>query len=118
MAFLAGGRVTTTDASSGGYRFEGVAPGQYRLTVERPGYRAVRLEIELRPRGDSRVSVGLVPEPIALQTIEVRADAGPPLGREPRDVEAVERARGAAERLRQRRHLSTDVRSLNHADVV
>lgn len=117
-AFLAGGRVTTTDASSGGYRFEGVAPGRYRLTVERPGYRAVRLEIELRPRGDSRVSVGLVLEPIALQTLEVRAEAGPPLGREPRDVEAAERARRAAERRRQRRHLSTDVRSLNLADVV
>lgn len=111
-SFLADALVTTT-GPMGEYRVEGLAPGRYRLTVERLGYRPARLEIELRSRGDSRVSVGLVIEPIALDALEIHADAPPTYGRV-----AAEQARVAAERLRQRRHLATDVRSITHTDVI
>lgn len=116
-SFLADALVTTT-GPMGEYRVEGLAPGRYRLTVERLGYRPARLEIELRSRGDSRVSVGLVIEPIALDALEIHADAPPTYGRVAAETEAAEQARVAAERLRQRRHLATDVRSITHTDVI
>lgn len=118
-AFLRGVRSTRTDAA-GRYAFDGVAPGPYRLHVQRLGYRSATVEVEPRGSGGSRVSVGLVVQPVALAPLRVEGIA-PPLpdesyGRRVEGDEADER-RLAAERLRQRLHLAGDVRGLTHADV-
>lgn len=120
-AFVQATRATTTD-SAGRYRFKGVPKGEYSLHVQRLGYRSTTLAVELRGPTDSRVSIGLDVEAVALHPLEVSAQ-GPtttPLANSyGRTVPADGRgdARLAAERLRQRQHLSSDVRSITHADV-
>ncbi|MBA2572818.1 MAG: TonB-dependent receptor [Gemmatimonadetes bacterium] len=119
-AFIHSTRSAVTD-SAGRYRFGEVPEGEYRLHVQRIGYRATTLGVELRGASDSRVSVGLTVEPVALEPIQVSTPAAP---RAPstyqRTVssEAEGNARIAAERVRQRQYLSSDVRAVTHSDVV
>jgi hypothetical protein len=121
-AFLHSTRSTLSD-SAGEYRFGGVGAGGYRLRVERIGYQPATLEVQVRPAGGSRVSVGLSLEAVALRPLEVSATAVPADGAYGRDVRRALDAEGegdhriAAERARQRRYLASDARAVTHADV-
>ncbi|CAN5869301.1 TonB-dependent receptor [soil metagenome] len=114
-AFLPAGRSTVTGAQ-GRYRFEGVAPGEYRLRVQRLGYQSASVEIELRSSADSRVSVGLKVEPVALAPVQVDASPQQPFGRA-RSGEAAEE-QAFAHHWRAQAHLGTDTREITYADVV
>lgn len=114
-AFLASTRSTTTDAL-GQYRFEALAAGPYTLRVHRLGFRPATIEVRLRGM-DSRVSVGLTVIPIRLQPLHVAADTPEPYARLASTTAQQSQARKTAIELRQRTHLSTDVRELTHADV-
>jgi hypothetical protein len=120
-AFVRGTRSTRT-GEAGDYRFNGVEPGDYRLHVQRMGYRSATVEVTLRSPAESRLSVGLQVQPVTLKPIHVvperpaeqqsygrRTATG---GGEEAGEERVE-----AERMRQRAHLASDVRSVTHADV-
>ena len=52
-AALTPARVAETDAE-GAYRFDDVAPGRYRLRIERIGFRSVALEADVRRPMDAR----------------------------------------------------------------
>lgn len=121
-AFVQGARSTRTSAT-GTYRFEGVPEGEYRLHVQRLGYRSTTVEVELRGPAESRVSVGLELEAVELEPVEVSAPgmrAGETFGRtelQDTDGEAAGRRRIAVERLRQDLHLPSDVRAVTRADL-
>jgi hypothetical protein len=116
-AFWEAGRVARTDAN-GGYRFDRLALGAYGLHVRRLGYRAARLEIDLRSQWPFRVSVGLVVLPIALEAVEVTGVVSPPLAAANTDKDGAGSVRLAAEADRRRRFLVGDVRSLTSADLL
>ncbi|HET7233413.1 MAG TPA: TonB-dependent receptor [Longimicrobium sp.] len=113
-------RGTRTDAE-GRYRFTGLAAGTYRLRVQRLGYLAGTLDVELQGAATAAVSLALRVEPVRLQPLQARgstpsAPANPFAARED-DAEAAGEARLEAERLRQRVHLAPDVRLMTRADV-
>lgn len=121
-AFLRSTRTVRTDRE-GRYRFAPLANGEYRLHVQRLGYRPASVDVDLRDAAGSHVSVGLVVEPVALEPVSVSAAP-----RSPDDLygllvpgegsdSAAGAARLAAERLRQRLYLSSDARAVTHADV-
>jgi hypothetical protein len=108
-----------TDAA-GRYAFPGVGTGEYRLRVQRIGYRSAAVDVELRGGVDPTVSVGLTVQPVALPPVE--ASAAPAGARAESYARTADPARlgeyrVAAERQRQRLHASSDVRSITHADV-
>ncbi|HEU0077036.1 MAG TPA: TonB-dependent receptor [Longimicrobiaceae bacterium] len=119
-SFVQATRTARTDPS-GRYRFAGVAPGEYRLHVERLGYRSATVEVDLRGAAESRVSVGLDVEPVALRPVEVSVpavEAGASYGRwSAAGGDAAGERRVAVERLRQELHLAGDVRAVTSADV-
>ncbi len=97
-----------TDAS-GAFRLRGLEPGDYRVTVRRPGYATREISSAVRNGTTARIDVSLHPVPVALQALRVTADAslagGATLTRE--EIEAsgartaadvVERAGGAVVR--------------------
>ncbi len=116
--FTAAARTTRTD-SAGGYRFDGLAAGPYRLYATRYGYRPFAITVELG-RSNAAVSVGLEAQPIAIEAVHSRAQgAGPYVAADPFGPETeLERVRLMIADLRRRRFLSTDVHELTHADVV
>ncbi|HEX5870053.1 MAG TPA: TonB-dependent receptor, partial [Longimicrobium sp.] len=118
-AFIPEARVAVS-GDDGGYRFAGIPAGRYRLHVSRVGYRASTLGVELRGSADSRVSVSLSVQPIALAPVRAEGEAAQPFGRAARDArqDDADAARLAAERLRLRQHVSTDVHALTEADVL
>ncbi|HEX8272890.1 MAG TPA: TonB-dependent receptor [Longimicrobiaceae bacterium] len=109
------GRVALTD-SAGVYSLPPLPTGSYRLEVRLMGYHAESVEVDLREAAAFSVSVGMRVEPIVLEPVRVTAAEAQPFGRT-RGPAASGTARVAAERLRQRRHLSSDARALTHADV-
>lgn len=120
-AFIRATRATTTD-TGGYYHFSGLPEGEYRLHVQRIGYRPTSVGVELRGAADSRVSVGLNVEAVPLQPLQVSVQrpagaAADSYGRTAAPGREGD-ARIAAERTRQERHLSSDVRTMTHADVV
>ena len=117
-------RVILSD-SAGRYRFVNVTAGDYRIHVQRTGYRSRSLDVRVRPESDTHISVGLQMEPVTLEPVAVEAtglsgNAQPYArrARDPDDVLIADALRLAAERARQRTYLSTDVRVVTHADVV
>ena len=112
-AFVRGTRSTRT-GDAGEYRFNGVEPGDYRLHVQRMGYRSATVEVTLRSPAESRLSVGLQVQPVTLKPIHVTP------GQAARDTYGRRTATGGgeeageerveAERARQRTHLASDVR--------
>jgi hypothetical protein len=109
---------STVTGSSGEYRFAEVAPGRYRLRIERLGYRSATLELDVRRPMDARVSVGLDLEPIVVEPVNVRETAAPPFRRAaggPREPDA---ARALLERERQSLFVTPDSRAVTYADVV
>ena len=120
-AFLAGSRRTRTD-EEGEYRFARAVRGEYRLHVHRIGYEGATIVVEFRGATDPRVGVGLSVRPIPLEPITVAgAPSRTPAATYGRGVDAdpdtLAARRVAVERLRQRRHLLSDVRAVTHADV-
>ena len=113
--FVGASRATVT-GEDGEYRLVGLPPGQYRLRVQRLGFRAVSLTVELRGAADSRVAVGLSVVPVRLRPVDVSTPLVEPYGRTTPAAHAAAR-RVAVARLRQRRHLSTDVQALTRDDV-
>jgi hypothetical protein len=116
-SFLHASRAVLSD-SAGDYRFAGVPPGRYRLRITRAGYRPATFSVELRGSADSRVSVGLQMEPVALRALEVTAAVPTPFGAEISAEAEASGSRVRAARRRQAANLLSDVRELTHADVV
>lgn len=118
-AALTPGARAAVSGEDGGYRFTGIAAGRYRLHVSRVGYRGSTLGVELRGSADSRVSISLSVQPITLAPVTAEGEAPQPFGGTRRwggaDEEGASRL--AAERLRLRQHVSTDVHALTQADV-
>ena len=113
-----GRSITVLTDERGAYRFDGVAPGGYRLLVRRLGFHPAVVEVELARAASFRVSVGLVVNPIRLEAVDVSARTGDPYGRRRSLVEETQVGRLDAERLRQQRFLGGDATVLTHADVV
>ena len=107
-------RLTQADGS---YSFEDVDPGVYRLHVQRIGYHAAVLEVDLSEEAALRLSVGLVIAPILLSPVEVEArrDA---YNRDMSFMEEIEDGRIGSERWRQDIYLGSEVRALTHTDVI
>ncbi len=116
--FLGGTRSVVTGAD-GRYRLDRLPAGSYRMHVQALGYRSTTLELRVGGRRDSELSVGLRVEPIALEPLRVRspaAEAEAPYGRAA-GITNGGAARLLAERLRQARYPSSDVRALTHGEV-
>ncbi|HEV3051228.1 MAG TPA: TonB-dependent receptor, partial [Longimicrobium sp.] len=118
-AFIPGARVAVSDPV-GAYRFTGLPAGRYRLHVSRVGYRGTALGVELRGSADSRVSVSLSVQPIVLAPVQAQGEAPQSFGRPARGArqDEADAARLAAERLRLREYVSTDVHGLSQQDVL
>jgi hypothetical protein len=113
--YFAGARTTTT-TQVGEYLFASLAPGRYTMLVRRVGYEPVRVDVELSTGDASRLSIGLLVHPIALQAIDVRADRR--VANSDRSLAYEDTAgRIAAARERQQEFLGSDVRELTTADV-
>ena len=105
-----------TDAS-GGYRFDEVPSGAYRLRVTRLGYRQRAVDVEVVPRSPLRVGVGLVVEPIDLEALAVVVEPAALRPVAP-DERPAPLARIEAERGRRSRYLEPDVHAVTGADLL
>jgi hypothetical protein len=103
---------------SGSYRFPEVVPGQYRLRIERLGYRAATLEIDVRRPVEASVSVGLELQPIALEPMRVDQRAATLFQRAANRPFELDEARLGSERMRQSLFVTPDSRMLTYADVM
>ncbi len=101
----------------GRYAFASVAPGRYRLRIERIGFRGAILETEVRRPIDTRISVGLELEPLALEPVHVIDRAAPPFRRVAGGPREPETARASLERQRQELFLTPDSRVVTLADL-
>jgi hypothetical protein len=112
---------STVTGPSGTYRFEDLPYGDYRLRVQRIGYKPVTLEVRLGAstdaQPDARLSVGLAVLPVRLHAINVRAAATASYGRMEAGTDLESDVRVTAARLRQQQFLGSDVRELTHPDV-
>jgi hypothetical protein len=116
-SFASQARVIVT-SDLGAYRFADLPVGDYRLRVQRVGYKPVTLDVGLRGSDDARLSVGLTVAPIRLHALSVRAEPRPPYARMETATENEDASRVGAARLRQRLFLGTDVREVTHPDVL
>jgi hypothetical protein len=116
-AFAASSRTIVT-GTDGGYRFDELPSGVYRLYVSRFGYRPWSLSVELRGSGVAPVAVALEPEPIPLRPVRSRGYARGSY--ESADAFGTQAglARMLAADLRRMKYLTTDARELTHADVI
>jgi carboxypeptidase family protein/TonB-dependent receptor-like protein len=103
---------------SGTYRFPEVVPGQYRLRIERLGYRAATLEVDVRRPVAATVSVGLELEPIALEPMRVNERAATLFQRAANRPFELDETRLGSERMRQSLFVTPDSRMLTYADVM
>ena len=115
-AFPASAITAETD-EAGAYGFEGLGSGAYVIRVVRLGYRPARIEIELHGAARSRVTLGLVVEPITLEPVQVAVDSRPIMERVPRASE-VDARRVRSVEDRQERFLESDVRSMGYTDML
>jgi hypothetical protein len=117
--FLRSTRTALTNRD-GEYHFAALSAGAYRLHIQRLGYRSASVDVEIRGSADPRLSVGLTVEPVVLRPVRVSGRrAAASIGSYGRMSDrAVDESRIAAERLRQRQHLATDVRAITHADLI
>ena len=114
-SFVTSDRAVTTD-TLGGYRFVGVASGDYVLHVQRMGYQPGTVQVSLRANGSSLVSLGMTVVPVRLQAVQVRALADDARARGM--AGSADRGdRASIERLRQQRYLSADVRTYAPGDA-
>jgi hypothetical protein len=116
-AFTASSRAVLSDAR-GGYRFDGLASGVYRVYVSRYGYRPWSITVELRGAAVSPVAVALTAEPIPLEPLRSTGQSRGPYDGADAFGADVDLARLLAADMRRRQYLTTDARELTHADVV
>jgi hypothetical protein len=109
---------TVITGTSGLYRFTDVAPGSYRLRIERIGFRSASVDLEVRRAVESGVSVGLEMQPVSLEPVNARDVAAPVFQRASNLAGELDAARISAELDRQARYLSSDTRVLTYADVM
>ena len=114
---IASVRTTITEAA-GAYRFHEIVPGNYRLRIERLGYRAMSVQIDVRRPVAASVSVGLELQPIALEAVRVDQRAPALFQRATTGAAELDEARVASERARQAMFLAPDARMLTYADVL
>lgn len=110
-------RSTVTD-SSGGYRFERLRSGTYRLRVERIGYLQRVIEVDLATGGVPQVAVGLEVEPVLLPPIAITGTRPQPFASTEWNGSDDGQARTAVTRVRQRQYLAADTRQLTRSDVI
>lgn len=108
---------TMVTGEPGRYRFDGLAPGQYTVRVQRLGYRLTTLTVVLHATADARLSVGLTELPVVLHPIAVRGDSEDSYGRRSTVGAGGSAARLAAAATRADRLLASDAREITHADV-
>ncbi|WP_425152922.1 carboxypeptidase regulatory-like domain-containing protein [Candidatus Palauibacter sp.] len=82
LADFAGSVRETLSGSAGGFAFEGVAPGEYVLGVRRIGYEGLSTPLEIGPGGLATLNLGLTPQAIPLEPLNVDVE-----GRAPRLAE-------------------------------
>jgi hypothetical protein len=114
---LLGRSITTFTNEQGGYRFEGVAPGSYRLMVRHVGFHPAVLEVELARGTPFRVSVGLLVNTIRLEAVNVQT-LPDPYGRNRTLAEETRRGRLDAERYGEERFVYGDATVMTHSDVM
>ncbi len=115
--FATANKVSET-GPAGAYRFDGLAPGEYTLRVQYLGYRPATVRVELRGPGAARVSFGLTVDPVRLEPVAVTEESRDLMHARLDERAAVALDRRPAIRLRQQRHLATDVRALTHDELV
>ncbi len=116
-AFIQAARSAVT-GSGGEYTFEGLPPGSYRLHAQRIGYTSASVEVDLRRAVETRLSMGLGIEPIALLPLDVPINPLPTYLRTRSVAAEVLGARASVEQARQYDFLTSDVRALTHGEVV
>ena len=111
-------RVVVTD-SAGVYRLGTLQAGSYRLHARALGYRPVTVDLRVSESHDSQLSIGMMVQPIQLEPVVAQA-AAVHVDRSFAGTQAADRedpGRVLAERARQDRFLTSDTRSITHADV-
>ncbi|MGH7472013.1 MAG: TonB-dependent receptor domain-containing protein, partial [Longimicrobiales bacterium] len=109
---------TIVTGESGQYRFSEIAPGSYRLRIERLGYRAATVDVDVRRPVEAAVSIGLELAPVALEPVRVDHRAASLFHRAVNGPAELDEARVASERLRQALFVAPDARMLTYADVM
>jgi hypothetical protein len=109
---------TVVTGESGGYRFADLVPGGYRLRIERLGYRAATVELEVGRPVDAAVSVALELDPVVLEPMRAEQRSSSWFQRAANVRDEPDLARISAERERQAQFLSSDTRALTYADVM
>lgn len=111
-------RVAVTD-SAGLYRLGTLQAGNYRLYARALGYRPVTVDLRISESHDSQLSIGMLVQPIRLEPVVAHTAPVHPdrsfAGTQAADREDPRRV--LAERARQDRFLTSDTRSITHADV-
>jgi hypothetical protein len=105
---------------SGAYRFGDIVPGTYLLRVERLGYRAAAVDVDVRRPSAADVSVALEFEPVLLEPVRVEQRAHSLFARaagRTAGTDSEDAARVAAERVRQELFLAPDARVLTYHDI-
>lgn len=111
-------RVVITD-SAGLYRLGTLQAGNYRLHARALGYRPVTVDLRIGESHDSQLSIGMLVQPIHLEPV-VAHSAAVHVDRSFAGTQAADREdpqRVLTERARQDRFLTSDTRSITHADV-
>ena len=107
-------RALLTDRN-GGYRFQALEPGEYRLTVTRLGFLSTSIDVDVQHVSSFDVSVALEIAPVTLAPVEGRATAADSYGAtRPAEVAA----KPYSDRYRRENYLVGDARELTHSDVV
>jgi hypothetical protein len=109
---------TIVTGDAGAYRFTDIVPGRYRLRVERLGYHASTVEVDVRRPVEAALSIGLELAPVALEPVRVDLRAAALFHRAVDGPAELDEARVAAERLRQTLFVAPDARMLTYADVM
>ena len=109
-------RMVRTDVQ-GRYRFHAVAPGRYRLSVRRIGFRPTSIDVSLGNAGQISVSVGLTVVPIVLTPVAA-VGLENLFGRANPAMDPINAGRAMAVAERRAQHVNTDVRTLTHHDVL
>ncbi|HET6342761.1 MAG TPA: carboxypeptidase regulatory-like domain-containing protein, partial [Gemmatimonadota bacterium] len=107
---------STTTTGDGSYVFRGLTSGEYALFVSRLDYKPARVDVEL-VASRARVSVGLIVDPITMESREVLVRSTTPMGRATADATLRGTDRGSLEKDRQTRFLGSDARIVTAGDV-
>lgn len=111
-------RQSTLTDPQGEYRFDRLGPGRYRIRIDRLGYIADTVEVDLLPASTTRLSLALDVGPVLLPPVQVTSAETQPYGRVGSALPDANGDRAAVARSRQAEFLTADTREMTHADVV